>query len=42
MTAGLRAPRSLAPLRHRGFRLLVAGQVTSRERRPAVSRLTRR
>jgi hypothetical protein len=24
-----RAPRSLAPLRHRGFRLLVAGQVTS-------------
>ena len=24
-----RPPRTLAPLRHRGFRLLVAGQVTS-------------
>jgi predicted MFS family arabinose efflux permease len=29
MTGSMRAPRALAPLRHRSFRLLTAGQVTS-------------
>jgi hypothetical protein len=33
--AALTAPRALAPLRHRGFRLLTIGQVTSNVGRPA-------